>query len=704
VSLFEQLSRMAPKAPAAAQPQPPPSTGEEMLRAMMASTPPLAGDTDHELNRIVAMPIVDPISDAEVDAISARLILAPKYAEGFRFFKAQAWAVREYERTNGRVLGNVTVGEGKTLTSLLIAQLGFERGLRKIILITESQVYPQLVRSDIPWARQRINLTVPFQELGGRSKADRQALAGSGRRGCYLMTYSLLSTEDGQQLLESIEPELVIADEGHKFKNRGSARTRRFLHYAAKHPFQFFPMSGTLTSRALGDYQHLAALALKQNSPLPLSWKVAEDWGLVLDSGAAPTETQARELSPLLEWAQARYPSDNLAPTVEGYRKAFQRRFATAPGVILCGSSIGTSLTFVNLEATVPAEYPGRRKIDQLIHDVEVKGVTPNGDELEHAMLCWKWIEELSAGFYNEQLWPTPDAWMKRRGVSAQQADDELARARGHHEVLQAYHSVLRRWLSTHRRKGLDTPKLVGLSFYRHGNDEIKDVGMFEVWSEARARAWDGMPERYGNSVRVCDYKVRKAVEWAESFGTGEGAILWYWHQDIGRWLVELLKAGPRAADVMWCPAEGTVTGTNAAMIVAAANAGKVMVASIAAHGRGKNLQYLSNMLVAQWPRDPVAAEQLVGRLHRNGQQADHLDVVSLRTTEHDHLSFAACLNDAVYIQQTTGARQKVVYGAYNPMPPVYSDEFLAERMLEPERLTQEQRRVVVDKFGDFQQ
>ena len=65
-----------------------------------------------------------------------------------------------------------------------------------------------------------------------------------------------------------------------------------------------------------------------------------------------------------------------------------------------------------------------------------------------------------------------------------------------------------------------------------------------------------------------------------------------------------------------------------------------------------------------------------------------------------DHICRAATLQDAVYIQQTTGSRQKVVFCDYDPMPSIYSSEFLREQGTAPEMLTKEQRRVLASLFG----
>lgn len=75
--------------------------------------------------------------------------------------------------------------------------------------------------------------------------------------------------------------ETVVAD-------RKSARTRRFLRYLEAHPeTRLVAQSGTLATRTIKDYAHLAEFALREGSPLPLREPVVEEWAAALDPGTA---------------------------------------------------------------------------------------------------------------------------------------------------------------------------------------------------------------------------------------------------------------------------------------------------------------------------------------------------------------------------------------------------------------------------------
>lgn len=658
-----------------------------------------------EMGRILALPIEEPMTDEQFEEYCYANLLATAYESGFRFFRPQAELILAYERHEG-VIGSVGVGWGKTLALLVMAQKAYERGRQKTILLVPPDTYDQVTLSQIPWARRKVPLSVPFHLLGHRNAHGRGRIAGSDRRGCYIMPYSLLSTSDAEELLGLIDPDCIFADEAHKLKNLdNAARTQRFFRYVRHRKPQLAFLSGTLTSRGVEDYHHMLTWALREESPLPLSPVVAAGWGSVLNSGSCPSDAQAGELQPLVGWARENFPRENFLAGVEGFRQAYNLRLVTAPGVVTTGQEeIKTSLAFANEEVPLP-DAPEAVRLRELWSEVQDQYLTPSGDEIQHEMHVHKWLSELSAGFYNNLVWPPPEEWARRRGTTLEAAHDALSRAMEHHEAHQVYSRLLRRWLKTQGRPGLDTPGLVGTSLKHHGAEHVGDGALYEAWREAKGLEFDGMPERDSIAVRVCDYKLRATGEWVGRLPKKEGAVIWYYHREVGRWLMDLLATSSRARDLLWCPAEADSPGINATMARMtedpAAHRKAVLVASLA-HREGKNLQFLRHTHVVQWPRDAKAAEQMVGRLHRNGQEADHLEVHTCLSNDHDHLSFAATLNDAIYIQQTLGARQKLVYADYHPLPKVFHPALLRERGLQPKDLTQEQQQMLTERFGDW--
>lgn len=655
---------------------------------------------ERELRRICKLPVVAPLQLGERDfeQFCFDRIEATFFERGFRFYEPQANAIRAYEE-HGGLFGAIGVGWGKTLITLAIADFAYrEKGIKRSMLCVPAPVYDQLVDHDLAWCRQRIGLAVPFHKVGRAVASKRKRTVAARYEGCYIVPYSIISAPSEADIVRRIEPQLVILDEAHSVKNRRAARTRRIFSYLEEkgnEDIELCALSGTITSKGIEDYHHLIRRALGRLSPLPDQYNLAAEWGLILNSGAVPTESQAGELMPLIRWARNHWPREDFSPDVPGFRKAYRHRFTSAPGVVATSDTeIGTSLLIANVPVEGYQDAEGWEELDILMTRVE-EGITPIGDVIEHAIHAYKWLYELSAGFYNELFWPSAAQLAKSKSISEDYAEELLEAAKEHHLAQQEYHRALRSWLRTRGREGLDTPLLVGNEMAQHGHRRVGRP-LYELWTEMRALEVDGMPERWSRAIRICPYKVDAAVAWARELPKGKGGIVWVHHEEMGLWITEaLLEAG---LDALHCPAGPQANRA----IVDPVNADRVAVASLEAHGEGKNLQHFEHMFYVQWPRRAVRAEQSLGRVHRNGQQADEVEARLCNTLLFDSIVFAACLQDALYIHQTTGTRQKLIYGTHNPMPAIFSPEFLREHGMENRMLNAEQRVALQDRFGIY--
>lgn len=653
-----------------------------------------------EVQRICELPIDHGLSPEETDAFGLQFTNADQHAKGWRFFDIQAEAILNYMRFGGAFLP-IGVGWGKTLVSLMVAELAFRKGLQKTMLLVPPDVCHQLLKTDIGWARRRVHLTVPFMSLYGKSMVQRRQIAGSGKVGCYIVPYSLLSTkdtitvEDRPGVLDMINPDLIIADEAHKLKNRNTTRTKRLVNWIHNREVEpeMVAMSGTVTAKSIMDYHHLIGIALGANSPLPRQVMLAKEWASVIDADSQfePDEASTGPIKPLVDWALDRFFDVDIPFSKAGFRKAYKLRLATAPGVAATGDTeIGTSLNIQTRPVEGHTTCEGWSEVDRLMAQVNDAWVTPNGDEIEHAIHTFKWSFELTAGFYNELVWPDAASLAKRTGIGESEASDLIRAAKVHHEANQTFVRALRKFLQETSLPGLDTPLLVTSNMARYGRANVP-LDLFDLWSAAKELEVEGMPTRDSRVVRLCDYKVKHALEWAE--GIKGGKIVWYHHNAIGDWLTEMAKE--RGMNPVHCHAGAA----GSKRILDHANADRLIIASITAHGTGKNLQHFEHTYFVQWPRPAIVAEQVLGRLHRNGQEADELLPQINTTTEFDALNFAACLNDALYIHQSTGNRQKLVYAGYDPLPTIFPSEVLRERGFQNRQLTKEQQEYLDEKF-----
>ena len=86
----------------------------------------------------------------------------------------------------------------------------------------------------------------------------------------------------------------------------------------------------------------------------------------------------------------------------------------------------------------------------------------------------------------------------------------------------------------------------------------------------------------------------------------------------------------------------------------------EAVVASIRAHGTGKNLQQFARAHVANPPSDGATWEQLLGRLHRTGQEADEVTFSTYRHTEAFRAAVEKARDLSEYIEGTLGTTQRL--------------------------------------------
>ena len=90
------------------------------------------------------------------------------------------------------------------------------------------------------------------------------------------------------------------------------------------------------------------------------------------------------------------------------------------------------------------------------------------------------------------------------------------------------------------------------------------------------------------------------------------------------------------------------------------------LAASIASNKEGRNLQRWAENFILSMPTTGTVVEQLLGRTHRDGQQADEVVVEILLSCIEHREAFEQAKRDAEYIESSTGTPQKLkVAGIY---------------------------------------
>jgi hypothetical protein len=491
------------------------------------------------------------------------------------------------------------VGTGKTLTSFLLPVV--LRVSRPLLLVPASLV--EKSRYDLRALRQHWLLTPEPQ----------------------IWSYDTLSSVRGEERLQEYAPDCIIADECHRLKDAGAARTRRFLRYmkAREQAGQrciFCGLSGTITRKSLREYWHLVGLALNHSSPVPLDYDLVQRWSMILDSDSVQRMSTigdfvSRPPPPryMLDWE----PTPGGTPW-ERARRGVQRRMSSTPGCVFStqkDSTCESTLIVRRLSVQPPKE------IDQALHTLRTSYETPNGDELQNATEVWRHARELQCGFWYRWEPRPPQPWLRAR---------------------REWHAYVRQVLERNE-PGLDSPMQIGKRYADHP--------LHKAWTDIRETfTINTIPEW------VSDYLVREAIGWLRQGGktAADGAgIIWVEHRAVGQRLA-LLASHELGREVPFF-ADGPDAGRR---IVTWDGP---MIASWHAHREGKNLQHYRRSLVLSPPPAGDAWDQLLGRLHRPGQQSDEVEYDVALCCREACDSFGQAMKDAAYIEDTTGNPQKLL-------------------------------------------
>jgi hypothetical protein len=581
--------------------------------------PAVTGSED--LSRILEIPrrpptdLDGPRGEALVELMSKRLSrgfvgsCACK-AEGrpciTRLKPAQAWALYEAPLAGG-ILGPIGVGHGKSILDIL-SPLVFPDCKLAVLLIPPS-LKEQLLRE---YLRLREHFKVPSLRIGNTGHVVKGAPV------LHVIPYSQFSRAESTALLENLKPDLIIADEGHYLRHRQAARTSRVLRYLAKFPdTRLCVWSGTLTSKSVKDYAHLAAFALKESSPLPLDPNVLEEWSLALDPSDWPAPPGALE---------------KLCDPGEPLHSAYHRRLVSTLGVTATRQS-AVDASILICERKAP---PIPETLQRMIKDLRAGWVRPDGEELVDILQVAKSARELASGLYLRWKFP-------RKEPESLIMDWFAAR--------KAWNKELREKLK-HRREHLDSPLLCQNAAMRHYNGYSGDLPTWESdawpkWAEIKDSVYHET-----EAVWVDDFLADDAVAW----GKKHRGVIWF----------DVSAFGKRVAEKGGFPLYAG--GPEAGARLAREKGDRTLVMSIQAHGTGTDgLQRLfSEQLVANPPSSGQAWDQLLGRLLRIGQTADEVTTYVYRHTDEFKEAIDKALLEAKYIQDTLGTAHKLMNASFD--------------------------------------
>jgi hypothetical protein len=431
----------------------------------------------------------------------------------------------------------------------------------------------------------------------------------------YIVSYELLGREQSANLLIQWAPDGIISDESHKLKGTKSVVTKRVGRYLEANPTtKFVAMSGTITKRSIKDYAHVCGWSLKERSPAPRDYNTRMEWSLAIDE----QRDEDNRLAPgaLFDFCTDEERTEfSRERDIRVIRRAYRRRFTETPGVVATQEgALGTSLRIDPLIIKDP-------NITGWAHHMRTTWTRPDGVEMMDGIELWRHLREVACGFYYRWSPAPPKEWVLARKVWTA-----------------AVRTVLR-----HNQRGLDSEKMVKRAIDADHYPEHK-----RALAEWRAIEPSYDPEKNKEAVWLSDAAIDAAIAWAKE----ERGIIWTEHVAFGERL-----AAKSGLDFYWRQ------GKNArGRVIEDHPPGTPMIASIASNAEGRNLQAWSTNLITSMPTAGSMAEQLFGRTHRDGQEADEVSFAIGASIPEQLAAFDRARADAQYISDMTGQEQKLSY------------------------------------------
>lgn len=495
----------------------------------------------------------------------------------------QAFALAELHDLNG-LLGIILVGGGKTLITFL-APLVLE-ALRPVLIVPASL----------------------------REKTEREfaVLAKHWVRHSDLeiVNYEKLSRVSGADYLEERQPDLLIADECHKLKNKDAAVTRRVVRYLDDHPDTIFcGLSGTVTQRSVMDYHHLLRWALGPEAmPLPAKASEAMLWARALDEKLrGMTRMSPGELKIFVNTKKETVTRDEA-------RVGYSRRLVETPGVVATkASDVDASIVGSVWHPVLSTE------IEKALEHLKKEWETPGGEVCQQPVDLWRHARELVCGFY--YYWdPEPtDEWRQARTSWFKYVREQLQE----------------------QIPGLDSPLQVGNACAR---GHLNSGHRYENWEKIKHTCKPKNLPRWIDDSVMQQVVERVNKEKAKS-------IVW----------VEQVAVGRKLAALSGWKFFGEGGKDSAGTPIEAIEGKETVIASIPANHQGRNLQAWHHNDIVSPPPNGRIVEQLCGRTHREGQEADEVYYRFMLGDEAIAAGLRQAIRDAHYIQQTTGTAQKLL-------------------------------------------
>ena len=559
-----------------------------------------------------------------------------------RLKPVQAWGLYELG-TVGGLFGPISVGQGKTLLSLLAPVV--MRAERPLLIVPAGLVEKTKRDKEVleqHWHLPHFIKIMSYEWLGRtQAGADKE----TGRKGA----------------LEEWDPDLIILDEVHRARNSRSAAVARRLTRAfrANHKIRCVALSGTVTKRSLHDYAHILTWCLPaQLLPIPLHWNDLNLWADALDekkNAIRRVDPGALEILCVDDADRDLWKTDRMFAA----RRTYRRRLVETPGVV---ATYETDVDASLIVRGVKVE-PGLA-VDEAFDKLRKTWHTPDDWSIPDAMTFARHARELALGFF--LVWDPrpPIEWQMARKAWHKFVRELLKHSRTYDSEKQArgfiLHSALKlldeQWHASAKeiatppkdrtKRTLDTAQRLARSkeLYDLIEDKPENEGARALF------AWKGIQDTFEpNTVPV--WIDSAACEFAAAWAKKNAGIIW----------VENRCVGERLRDEFSLTYYGRKGLDQNGRFIDDHDKSKALVASRPANSEGRNLQGWSKNLITSLLPNGARNEQLLGRTHRPYQLADEVEVEFIVSCEEHLEALDQALNDARYIEASTGAPQKLL-------------------------------------------
>lgn len=419
-----------------------------------------------------------------------------------------------------------------------------------------------------------------------------------------IMSYERLGREKQKNYLFDMGFDLIVADEAHRLRDLRRSRTRRVKRYVETTRCAFLPLSGTLWGKRLVHWAHLAKWALKERSPAPLKEGTVMSWGSALD--AEPS----REPGALSVFVQA----DQLGWDI---REVYRERVLSAPGIVATRDAmLGTALYISPWHCKLSPVL--QEALDHLCSD-DADWVLPDGLIVTDPLHLHRALRQLELGCFLHWIEQPTQEWRDKR----------LEWSRFVRQAVRYSHD-------------LDSELMVINACDR---GELDATALNE---------WRAIKETFKpktECVWLDDSPVRAIAEVARI----TPMVIWVHHREVGYKLDEL-----------GIPYYGAGGLDKAKRFIEDTDGSTSIAASISSSGEGRNIhEAFANGFIAEFPRDPDALEQLIGRHHRDGQPEDECYIWVAQNTDNAINAWEATLERARHQELSGGQPQKVLLATY---------------------------------------